>query len=101
MDRGEDRRAKRAGAGGVAQRRGEEGILSDADRDTSAGRRVRAGRELRRGPMIIYLSLLVCVAGLLIFALTTTNQKVIKIGEIMFWTGLLAFLLEAVPRMVG
>jgi hypothetical protein len=51
--------------------------------------------------MIIYLSLLVCVVGLLIYVLSTTNPKVVEIGRTMFWCGLLAFLLESVPRLVG
>lgn len=42
--------------------------------------------------MSIYLSLLVAVVGLLMFALST-NGKIVEIGKIMFWTGLLAFLL--------
>jgi hypothetical protein len=51
--------------------------------------------------MMIYFSLLVCVIGLLIYVLSTTNAKVVEIGRIMFWCGLLAFLLESVPKMVG
>jgi len=44
--------------------------------------------------MIIYLSLLVAIVGLLMFGLSTApNGKMIEIGKIMFWTGLLAFLL--------
>jgi Na+/phosphate symporter len=42
--------------------------------------------------MIIYLSLLVAIAGLLLFALATT-AKPSEIGKIMFGVGLLAFLL--------
>jgi hypothetical protein len=42
--------------------------------------------------MSIYLSLLVAVIGLLMYALCT-NPKFTEIGRIMFWTGLLAFLL--------
>ncbi len=42
----------------------------------------------------IYLSLAVAIVGLDIYALTiTANGKVTEIGRIMFWTGLLAFLL--------
>jgi hypothetical protein len=51
--------------------------------------------------VLIYFSLLVCVIGLLIYVLSTTNAKVVEIGRIMFWCGLLAFLLESVPKMVG
>ena len=42
--------------------------------------------------MIIYLSLLVAVIGVLMYALAT-NPKLQEIGKIMFWTGLLTFLL--------
>ena len=42
--------------------------------------------------MIIFLPLLVALVGLLIFAITT-NPKAARIGEIMFFCGLLAFLL--------
>jgi hypothetical protein len=42
--------------------------------------------------MIIYLPLLVALIGVLMYALCT-NPKLIEIGRIMFWTGLLAFLI--------
>lgn len=42
--------------------------------------------------MIIALSLLVCVIGLLMYALSA-NPKLVRVGEIMFAAGLLAFLL--------
>lgn len=42
--------------------------------------------------MTIVFSLLVSIIGLLMYALST-NGKVVEIGRIMFWTGLLAFLL--------
>jgi hypothetical protein len=42
--------------------------------------------------MIILLPLLVAVIGLLMYALCA-NPKLIEVGRIMFWTGLLAFLL--------
>ena len=42
--------------------------------------------------MIIYLDLLVAVVGLLMYALAA-NPKLVEIGKIMFWVGLLAFLL--------
>jgi hypothetical protein len=42
--------------------------------------------------MIIALSLLVCVIGLLMYALSA-NPKLVRVGEIMFDAGLLAFLL--------
>jgi Na+/phosphate symporter len=42
--------------------------------------------------MIIYLSLLIAVIGLLMYALSV-NAKLVEIGRIMFWVGLLCFLL--------
>lgn len=42
--------------------------------------------------MIIYLSLLVCLVGVLMYALSA-NPKLVEIGRMMFWVGLLAFLL--------
>lgn len=42
--------------------------------------------------MTIYFTLLVALVGLLMFALASPS-KVQEIGRIMFWTGLLAFLL--------
>lgn len=42
--------------------------------------------------MIIYFPLLIALVGLLMYALAT-NSKVIEIGRIMFFCGLLAFLL--------
>ena len=44
--------------------------------------------------MFVYLSLLVCVIGLLMYALAT-NGKLVEVGRIMFGCGLLAFLLQA------
>jgi Na+/phosphate symporter len=38
------------------------------------------------------LALLICVIGLLMYALCT-NPKLQEVGRIMFWTGLLAFLM--------
>jgi hypothetical protein len=38
------------------------------------------------------LALIVCVIGLLMYALAS-DGKVIHIGDVMFWTGLLAFLI--------
>lgn len=43
--------------------------------------------------MIIYFSLLVALVGVLMYALST-NGKLVEIGRIMFWTGLLSFLLD-------
>lgn len=42
--------------------------------------------------MIVYLSLLVSLIGVLMYALCV-NPKLAEIGRIMFWTGLLSFLL--------
>jgi hypothetical protein len=42
--------------------------------------------------MIIYLSLLISVIGLLMYALCV-NPKLAEVGRMMFWVGLLAFLL--------
>ncbi len=49
--------------------------------------------------MIIYLSLLVAIVGVLMYALSA-NPKLAEIGRISFAMGLLAFLLQAVPHMV-
>jgi len=42
--------------------------------------------------MTIVFTLLVSLIGLLMYVLAS-NPKVVEIGRIMFWTGLLAFLL--------
>jgi hypothetical protein len=42
--------------------------------------------------MIIALPLIVAIIGLLMYALSA-NAKVQEIGRIMFWTGLLSFML--------
>jgi len=38
------------------------------------------------------IQLIVCLAGLLMYVLAS-NPKVMELGRMMFWTGLLAFLL--------
>ena len=43
--------------------------------------------------MLIYLSLLVALVGVLMYALSA-NPKMVEIGRMMFWVGLLAFLLD-------
>lgn len=43
--------------------------------------------------MIIFLSLIVCLIGVLMYALSA-NPKLVEIGRMMFWCGLLAFLLQ-------
>jgi Na+/phosphate symporter len=50
--------------------------------------------------MTIYLSLLVAIIGVLMFALST-HPKWSEIGHVMFWTGLLAFLLNSVNAHLG
>jgi Na+/phosphate symporter len=52
--------------------------------------------------MIIWLSLLVAVVGVLMYALCV-NPKLQRIGEIGFFAGLLAFLLrsEKVIELIG
>ena len=49
--------------------------------------------------MIIYLSLLVAVVGVLMYALST-NPKLQEIGRMSYWCGLLAFLLVGVEKIV-
>lgn len=44
--------------------------------------------------MTAYLSLLIAIIGLLMYALAA-NPKVCEIGRIMFFSGCLAFLLQA------
>lgn len=44
--------------------------------------------------MTIYLSLFVALVGLLVYALADRN-KTCEVGRILFWTGLLTFLLNA------
>lgn len=43
--------------------------------------------------MIVFFPLLVALIGVLMYALSA-NPKLVEIGRIMFWTGLLAFLLS-------
>jgi len=48
--------------------------------------------------MVIYsIALLVALVGVLLYALAT-HGKVVEIGRIMFWTGLLGFLINGVPH---
>ena len=49
--------------------------------------------------MVILLSLLVCLVGVLMYALSVTT-KVCEIGRIMFAFGLLVFLLKFGPEIV-
>jgi hypothetical protein len=50
--------------------------------------------------MIIYLSLLVALIGGIVY-LVAGRAQLAELGRLSFFAGLLAFLLEAVPRMVG
>jgi len=50
--------------------------------------------------MTIYLSLLVALLGVLGYALAS-NAKLAEIGRIAFFSGLLAFLLQISPKVVG
>jgi len=50
--------------------------------------------------MIIFLPLLICVIGALVYALST-NAKVSEMGRLAFAMGLLAFLLIAGPHLVS
>jgi len=50
--------------------------------------------------MVIYLSLLVAVVGVLMYALCV-NAKLAEIGRLGFFAGLLVFLLQAVPHLVS
>lgn len=43
--------------------------------------------------MFIMLSLVVCIVGLLMYAMAKTNEQVRTVGYAMFCCGLLAFLL--------
>jgi hypothetical protein len=49
--------------------------------------------------MIIGLTLLVAVIGVLMYALCT-NPKLVEIGKLMFFAGLLAFLIGAAPEVI-
>jgi len=43
----------------------------------------------------IYLSLLICIIGLIVYGWhTPAPTRWAEIGRLMFWTGLLAFLLQ-------
>jgi hypothetical protein len=49
--------------------------------------------------MVIGLTLLVALAGVLMYAFCT-NPKLADIGRIMFAAGVLAFLLSGSPRLI-
>ena len=50
--------------------------------------------------MVIYLSLLVAIIGLLMFALAK-DPKLLRVGEILFGAGALAFLLGFAGQLIG
>jgi Na+/phosphate symporter len=50
--------------------------------------------------MIVFLSLLVCVIGLIIYAISN-NAKVAELGRIAYFAGLLAFLLQGASQVVS
>jgi hypothetical protein len=50
--------------------------------------------------MVILVSLLVALVGLLMYVLAA-NPKVVRVGEIMLFCGLLACLLQLEPRAIG
>ena len=50
--------------------------------------------------MVIYFSLLIALIGVLMYALCV-NGKLQEIGRIMFFCGLLAFLLESVGPLMS
>lgn len=49
--------------------------------------------------MVILLPLLIALVGVLMYALSA-NPKLVEIGRMMFWVGLLAFLLQAPSGMM-
>lgn len=49
--------------------------------------------------MVIYLSLIVAIIGVLMYALCT-NGKLAEIGRLSFAVGLFVFLLQNVPNLV-
>jgi len=50
--------------------------------------------------MVIYLSLLVALIGLVVYAIST-NGKAAEAGRIAYFAGLLAFLMQITPRMIS
>jgi hypothetical protein len=56
--------------------------------------------ETEENTVIIYFSLLVAIAGVLMYALCV-NPKLAEIGRLAFACGLLAFLLTGVQHLVS
>jgi hypothetical protein len=50
--------------------------------------------------MTLFLTLLVCLVGLLMYLLSNQNAKAMRIGEIMFFCGLLVSLFNLAPEVV-
>ena len=50
--------------------------------------------------MIILLPLLVAIVGLLLYVMAT-QPKIVEVGRILFWTGMLATLLRAGPASIS
>lgn len=50
--------------------------------------------------MTIYISLLVCIIGALVYALSA-NPKLSEMGRISLFSGLFVFLLQLAPRAVS
>jgi hypothetical protein len=51
--------------------------------------------------MSIYLDLLVAIIGLVVWFAAVTNNKLAEVGRVMFFCGLLAFLLKLPPDIVN
>jgi hypothetical protein len=58
--------------------------------------------------MTIYLSLLICLVGLVVYLIANTppsanpiSAKVMEVGRLMFWVGLLVFLLRFGPEVIS
>ena len=49
--------------------------------------------------MIVYVSLLICIIGLLMYALAA-NPKLQEIGRISYFAGLLVFLLTGIDHLL-
>ena len=50
--------------------------------------------------MTVFLSLLVCIIGLLVYILAA-NPKAAELGRIAYFAGLLAFLLQVSPQLIN
>jgi Na+/phosphate symporter len=50
--------------------------------------------------MVVLLPLLICVIGLVVYAVSQ-NPKVAELGRIAYFTGLLAFLLQGATQIVS